>query len=100
MKSQVGLVQEAFWPYEGGYLPEERCDYKYCTKPCHKNLTDAATYQHIIGPIGRVRGALWATPLCDPGSNCHLQNCLQHVSFFSFLKTLFNHRADKVRPDP
>ncbi|CAK9035246.1 unnamed protein product [Durusdinium trenchii] len=74
MKSQVGLVQEAFWPYEGGYLPEERCDYKYCTKPCHKNLTDAATYQHIIGPIGRVRGALWATPLCDPGSNCDNQN--------------------------
>lgn len=74
MQNDVGLVQENFWPYEGGYLPDDRCDFQSCTKPCNRNLTDARTYQHVIGPIGRVLGALWATPMCPPGTACENQN--------------------------
>ena len=74
MQNDIGLVQESFWPYEGGYLPDDRCDFRYCTQPCNRNLTDARTYQHVIGPIGRVLGALWATPMCPPGTACENQN--------------------------
>ncbi|CAJ1444726.1 unnamed protein product, partial [Effrenium voratum] len=74
VKSKVGLVQEAYWPYEGGFLPMEKCDYKSCTKPCNKDLSDAARFEHVIGPIARVHGAMWATPLCEPGSSCGSQD--------------------------
>lgn len=30
----------------GGYLPSDRCDYKYCTKPCDKNLTLDVLVRH------------------------------------------------------
>eukprot|EP00933_Yihiella_yeosuensis_P042420 TRINITY_DN36996_c0_g1_i1.p1 TRINITY_DN36996_c0_g1~~TRINITY_DN36996_c0_g1_i1.p1 ORF type:complete len:483 (-),score=83.95 TRINITY_DN36996_c0_g1_i1:181-1629(-) len=74
MKSPYGLAQEEFWPYEGGFLPKDRCRAHYCTKKCHRDLSDIVTYQHIIGPRGVVRTAMWATPLCEIGTGCRDQN--------------------------
>eukprot|EP00931_Biecheleriopsis_adriatica_P044976 TRINITY_DN25778_c0_g1_i1.p1 TRINITY_DN25778_c0_g1~~TRINITY_DN25778_c0_g1_i1.p1 ORF type:complete len:480 (-),score=102.26 TRINITY_DN25778_c0_g1_i1:54-1457(-) len=72
--SKSGLVQEEFWPYEGGLLPSQNCQEQWCTKPCNRNLSDTITYEHIIGPRAAVLGGLWATPLCSPGSECSSQN--------------------------
>jgi len=74
MSSKFGLAQEEFWPYSGGMVPSEKCEAKWCTPRCTKKLDDIVTYQHIIGPIGRVTGALWAAPMCSPGSGCLSQN--------------------------
>lgn len=69
-----GLAQEEFWPYEGGLIPKDICNDQGCTKPCLRDLKDIQTYRHIIGPSAQVLGAMWATPLCTPGTGCQEQN--------------------------
>ncbi|CAE8622280.1 unnamed protein product, partial [Polarella glacialis] len=74
LERATGLAQEEYWPYQGGLLPEEACQEQSCTKPCDRDLENMVQYEHIIGPYATITGALWATPLCQPGSPCGQQN--------------------------
>lgn len=70
MNGTVGLTQESFWPFEGGFTPLDACDEKHCTKPCETHdFNVAKRYQHIIGPYATLKDAVFATPHCDTDSS-------------------------------
>lgn len=76
VRQRVPLTQEAYWPYSGGFMPEETCNDKQCTKPCTgHDLRVARSHARLIGPFAVVKDSLFATPMCDPDAGpCINQN--------------------------